>query len=143
MLIDNWKPPKVKGSKKPQINRNIFFMCDSYLHSHFALNVGINALLCLSFCNPMDHSSPSSSVHGILQAKILEWVAISFSRDLSKPGLEPLSLVSPALAGRFFTTSTTWEALNSPSKRDHLLVDRGNDGHGFSPWSSLPGRTQV
>ena len=92
-------------------------MYDSYLHSHFALNVGISALLCLTFCNPMDCSPPGSSVHGILQARILEWVAISFSRDLSKPGIEHLSLASPPLAGRFFTTSTTWEALNSPWKR--------------------------
>ena len=37
----------------------------------------------------MDCSLPSSSVHGILQARILEWVAISFSRDLPDPGIEP------------------------------------------------------
>ena len=37
---------------------------------------------------------PDSSVHGILQARILEWVAISFSRDLPDPGIEPWS---PAL----------------------------------------------
>ena len=35
---------------------------------------------CLTLCNPMECSSPGSSVHGILQARILEWVAISFSR---------------------------------------------------------------
>ena len=35
--------------------------------------------LCLTLCNPMDCSLPGSSVHGILQARILEWVAISFS----------------------------------------------------------------
>ena len=34
---------------------------------------------CPTLCNPMDYSPPGSSVHGILQAKILEWVAISFS----------------------------------------------------------------
>ena len=49
----------------------------------------------------MDCSLPGSSVHGILQARILEWVAISFSRDLPDPGIEP---ASPALAGGFFTT---------------------------------------
>ena len=37
------------------------------------------AQLCLTLCDPMDCSLPSSSVHGILQARILEWVAISFS----------------------------------------------------------------
>ena len=36
---------------------------------------------CLTLCNPMDCSPPGSSVHGIFQARILEWVAISFSRN--------------------------------------------------------------
>ena len=56
---------------------------------------------------------PSGSpIHEILQARILEWVAMTFSRGSSQPGMEPSSLKSPALAGRFLTTSTTWEALN-------------------------------
>ena len=38
---------------------------------------------CLTLCNPMDCSSSSYSVHGILQARILEWVAIPFSRGSS------------------------------------------------------------
>ena len=38
---------------------------------------------CLTLCNPMDSSQPGSSVHGIFQAKILEWVAISFSMGSS------------------------------------------------------------
>ena len=61
--------------------------------------------LCPTLCNPMDCSSPGSSVHGILQARVLEWVATSFSRESSGPGIELASLLSPALAGRFFTTS--------------------------------------
>ena len=64
----------------------------------------------LTFCDPMDHRLPGSSVHGILQARILEWVALPFSRGSSQPGIEPTSLTSPALAGRFFTTSASWEA---------------------------------
>ena len=48
----------------------------------------------------MDYSLPCSSVHGILQARILERAVISFSRDLPNPGIE---LASPALAGGFFT----------------------------------------
>ena len=40
---------------------------------------------CLTLCNPMDCSPPGSSVHGILQARILQWVAISFSRGASRP----------------------------------------------------------
>ena len=60
--------------------------------------------LCLT-CYSMDGSSPSASVHGILQARIPEWVPISFFK-----GIEPASLKSYALPGVFFTTSTTWEA---------------------------------
>ena len=57
---------------------------------------------CLTFCDSMDCSPPGSSVHGISQARILEWVAISSSRG-SNPGIQPGSPVAPALAGRFFT----------------------------------------
>ena len=64
----------------------------------------------LTLCNPMDCSLPSSSVHGILQARILEWVVMSFSRDLPDPGTEPSSPLSLALIGGFFTSGTTWEA---------------------------------
>ena len=46
---------------------------------------------CLTLCDPMDYSLPGSSVHGILQARILEWVAIPFSRDLPDPGIKPRS----------------------------------------------------
>ena len=55
----------------------------------------------------MDCSPPGFSILGILQARILEWVAISSSRELPDPGIR---LTSPALAGRFFTTGSTWEA---------------------------------
>ena len=42
-------------------------------------------------------SLPGSSVHGIFQARILEWVAFPLPRDLPDPGIEPVSLASPAL----------------------------------------------
>ena len=42
---------------------------------------------CLTLCNPMDGSPPGSSVHGILQASVLEWVAISFSGIFLTQGL--------------------------------------------------------
>ena len=48
----------------------------------------------LTLFNPMDCNPPGFSVHGILQARILEWVAIPFSRDLPEPGIE---LRSPIL----------------------------------------------
>ena len=61
---------------------------------------------CPILCDPMDCSSQSSSVHGILQAVILEWVAISFSRGSSQP--RDWTLV-PCIAGGFFTEWTTRE----------------------------------
>ena len=65
--------------------------------------------LCPTPCDPTDRSPLGSSVHAILQARILEWVAMPHPRDLSGPEIKPESLMSPALAGRFFTTSATWE----------------------------------
>ena len=59
---------------------------------------------CQSLCDPMDCSPPGSSVHGTLQARILECVAMPFSRDRPHPGIEPGSPVSPALAAGVFTT---------------------------------------
>ena len=65
--------------------------------------------LCLTLCNPMNSSPPGSSVHGILQARILEWVAISSSRASFGPRIEAASC---ALAGRFFTTAHVGSPLN-------------------------------
>ena len=65
---------------------------------------------CPTLCNPMDYSPPGSSVHGILQARILEWVAIPFSRGSSPPRDRTQCLMFSTLAGRFFTTGATWEA---------------------------------
>ena len=62
-----------------------------------------------SFATPWTVCSlPGSSVHGISQARILEWFAISFSRDFLDPGIEP---IFPSLASRFFTS----EPLGKPS----------------------------
>ena len=79
---------------------------------------------CLTLCNPMDCSSPSSSVHGNLQARILEWVAIPFSRGSSQP--RDWTQVS-SNAGRFFTVWVTREAL-SEGKAEAIIW-----GH----WSAL------
>ena len=56
--------------------------------------------LCPTLCNATYCSLPGSSVHGFSQVRILEWVAISFSRRFPNPGIE---LVSPALTGGLFT----------------------------------------
>ena len=62
---------------------------------------------CLTLYNPVDCSLPGSSVHGILQARILEWVSISFSRGTSRP--RDWTQVS-CIAGRCFNLRATREA---------------------------------
>ena len=62
---------------------------------------------CPTLCDPMDCSSPGSSVHEIFPAKILEWVAISFSRGSSQPRDWTRDSCT---AGRFFTDWATREA---------------------------------
>ena len=71
------------------------------------LCVCVHAQSCLSLCYPMDCSQPGSSVHGIFQASILEWVAIPFSRGSLTQG----SNLSPALTGRFFTAEAPGKPL--------------------------------
>ena len=63
--------------------------------------------LCSILCNPMDHSLPGSSVYGILQARIPEWVAIPFSRESSKP--RDQTRVS-CIADKFFIVWATRKA---------------------------------
>ena len=63
----------------------------------------------------MDYGLPGSSVHGTSQTRILEWVAISFSRGSCRTEIEP---TSPALAGRFFTA----EPLGNPYTNLYTLL---------------------
>ena len=77
------------------------------------LNI-MDSQLCPTLCDPMDCSLPGSSVRGIILARVLEWVAISSTRGSSWPRIKPLFPASPALAGKFFTNSITWEADNFP-----------------------------
>ena len=73
---------------------------------------------CMTSFNTMDCSPPGSSVHGILQARILEWVAIPFSRGSSQP--RDWTWVS-CIAGGFFTVWATREAPEIPDKiRQHF-----------------------
>ena len=58
---------------------------------------------CLTLCDPKGCSPPVSSIYGIFQARVLEWVAISFSRDLPDPGIEHRS---PALQANTLLSET-------------------------------------
>ena len=67
----------------------------------------MHAQSCPTLCNPMDCSPPASSVHVILQARILEWAGISSSRGSSQP--RDGTQVS-CTAGGFFTTVPLWKS---------------------------------
>ena len=85
------------------------------IHNRIACNGCVCAKLlqsCPTLCSPMDRSLSGSSVHGILQARILEWIAMSSSRGSSWPRDQPASVASLALANDFFTCRATWEACN-------------------------------
>ena len=62
----------------------------------------------------MDSSPPGSSVHGILQASMLEWVAIAFSRGSSNPGIE---LRSPSLQADSLPSEPPGKPLDQPTKK--------------------------
>ena len=74
---------------------------------------------CLTLCDPMDYSLPGSSVYRMLQARILEWVAVSFSMGSSWP--RDWTWVS-CIAGRFFTVWATREAWSLFSFNNILLL---------------------
>ena len=79
-------------------------VCYTFVLSCFS-HVWLFATLC-------DCSPPVSIAHGILQARILEWVAISSSRRLPDPGIKLASLcLLYCQAGRFFAKSTNWETI--------------------------------
>ena len=66
-------------------------------NTHCKSTAVVDALVvksCPTLCNPTDCSPPGSSIHGISQVRILEWIAISFSRGLPDPGIK---VGSPAL----------------------------------------------
>ena len=94
VCLSRWM--KVDGKSAPSIS------CLHHLQTPYLLGhaywgrvvVVLVAQSCLTLCNPMDSSPPGSSVNGILQARMLEWVAISFSRDQTSVF---------CIAGRFFT----------------------------------------
>ena len=62
-------------------------------------------------CNPMDYSPPGSSVHGFPRQEYWSRLPCPPPGDLPDPGIEPKSLMSPAFADGFFTTSFSWEPL--------------------------------
>ena len=95
---------------------------------------------CLTLCNLMNYSPPGSSVHGIFKQEYWSGLPLSSPEDLPNPGIEPLSLVSFALAGRFSTISTTWETPFYASSDPQFLRWIFRIYTPFPPHSSWPPR---
>ena len=115
--IPHTVPFSLHGGVPGQGSSSLLFQClafDLMSSSHLCLpftKVCVYELSrsVMSLCDPMDCSPPGSSVHRISQARILERVAISFSRDIPAPGIKPEFLY---LAGRFFTTELPGKPLH-------------------------------
>ena len=93
--------------------------------SPWTTSVSLVAQSCPTLCNPMDCSPPGSSVHGISQARILEWVAIPFFRGYSWP--RDQTCVS-FIAGGFFTSAPPGETLKMLCTTSHYLQGRQETG---------------
>ena len=100
------------------------------LHSSRSLPIGLqqddcpsSACVCVqscpTLCDPIDYSPPGPSVHGILQARILEWVAMPSCRGSSQPRDGTSVSCISCIAGRFFTHWATWE---TPLKSLHEIL---------------------
>ena len=83
----------------------------------------------LTLCEPMDCSLPGSSVHGILQARILEWIAIPPPGGLHHPGIEPASPMPPAVAGEFFITEPPGKVPGGRCEIKELHHKEEENGH--------------
>ena len=87
-------------------------LCSEWMRVCVCVCVLMRAQLCLTVCDFMDCNPPGSSVHGISQARTLEWVAIS--RESSQTRDQTKSLGSPTWAGKFFAPGTTWVCSVTP-----------------------------
>ena len=94
--------------------------------------------LCPTLCDPINCSPPGSSVHGILQARILEWVAIPFSRDLPDPETELKSPVPLCrrlhLAGGFFTSEPLGQEASVSSAMNKARMHKGRNSPNIPKW---------
>ena len=107
-------------------------MVIQFLGHKATISVSTKSLqLCPNLCDPMNCSPSASSVHGTLQARILECIFMLSSGDLPNSGMELAFLRSPTLADRFFITSP-------PGKPNIVIKNAMSDDH-FSMTGSTVG----
>ena len=95
-----WTKLQLKSHDCAFISTYIYIYTHTHIHIYIHTCVHACCLSMVSLYDPMDCSPPSSSIHGILQARVLEWIAIPFSRGSSQP--RDRTQVS-CIAGGFFT----------------------------------------
>ena len=83
------------------------------------------------FCNPMDYSPLGSSVHGISQARILEWVATSFSRGPSQPRDQTQVSCISHIGRQILYHCATWEACSILQIPKPMNIHRHLKSHSF------------
>ena len=93
----------------------------------------------LTLCNPMDCNWPGSSVHEILWARIVEWVAISYSRGSSQSRDQTRVSCVSCVGRQILYHCATWEALFEWSGSRSVMSDSLRPLGLYSPWSS-PGQ---
>ena len=96
--------------------------------------VEVRAQPCPTLCSPVDCNPPGSSVHGVFQAGILEWVAMSSSRGSSQPRDQTWVSWVSCIAGRFFTTEPPGKPTLCPSSPQTVAEHNGAAG----AWPLLP-----
>ena len=108
------------------------------LLSSYSCSMSLGEILCakllqsfLTLCDPMDHSPPSSSVHGILQASLLEWVAVPSSRGSSPPRDQTrFSYIS--CIGRWVLYH--WHHLRSPGEQPQVTKKNWGKSGPITSW---------
>ena len=95
---------------------------------------------CPTLCNPVDCRLPGSCVHEFSRQEYWSGLPCSLPGDPPDPGIEPTSLISPALAGGFFTTSIIWKACYMCLILSNSLWPRGlQPARLLCPWN-FPGK---
>ena len=126
MVLGDWK------SKTITITQLTIYINITYHSSVINLTLlacmcaGRSLQSCLTLCDRMHCNWPGSSVHGVFQARYWSGLPCPTPGDFPNPRTEPMTLMSPALGGGFFITSTTWKFLSRESELQITTAPSGN-----------------